>query len=125
MVEVSPRRVLLPDCRGVDRHLRITWHSDTSTVVFSHWVGEVCTASTPVALTGATEVINLLVRALGEAASRPAATPPSRRVVPSGLQRLRDRLRPRLAEVIDVTTALLSRSGNGSGQARDSGSRGS
>ena len=123
---MSPERVVLPDCRGVDRHLRITWHADTSTVVFSHWAGDVCTASTPVALAGATEVINLLVRALAEAASRPGATTMApRRSGLGGLHRLGDRLRPRLAEVIDATTALLSREGHGSAQGQDSRSRGS
>ena len=116
----------MPDCRGVDRHLQVTWHPDTSTVVFSHWAGDVCTASTPVALRDATEVVNVLVRALAEAASRPVATTLAvRRLGSNSLLRLRDRLRPRLAEVVDATAVLLSRVGHGSGQAQDRGSRSS
>jgi hypothetical protein len=33
VVEVSRSRVLVADSRGADRHLRVTWHADTSTIV--------------------------------------------------------------------------------------------
>ncbi|MGO8860528.1 MAG: hypothetical protein ACLQRH_07145 [Acidimicrobiales bacterium] len=108
---MPPNRVFLPDARGGDLYLRATWHADSATIVFSHWNGEVCMASTPVALTDSTKVIDLLVRALSEVAGRkpvgaaPAA-PPERR---GALDRLRHRLRPKLADVIDATTRFRSK----------------
>jgi hypothetical protein len=64
------RRAFLADVRGDDRYFRATWHPDTSVVVLSHWIGEVCTASTPVALADVSQLIGLLVNALQEAAGR-------------------------------------------------------
>ena len=111
MADVPPNRVFLPDARGGDLYLRATWHPQSATVVFSHWDGEVCVASTPVALSDATSVIDLLVRALSEVADRqlgaaaPAAAPQPR----SALDRLRHRLRPKLADVIDASTRFRSK----------------
>jgi hypothetical protein len=48
--EVRTRTLTLPDGRGGDRFLRVTWHPTTATVVFSHWTGSLCTASTPMSL---------------------------------------------------------------------------
>ena len=107
VVEVSRSRVLVADSRGADRHLRVTWHADTSTIVFSHWARGLCRASTPVAPADSVEVVNLLVKALGEMASRPAAAKSSGAPGLDLLRLLRDRLRPRLAEVIDATTRFL------------------
>jgi len=61
-VDAPPNRVFLADVRGGDQYLRTTWHPDSSTIVFSHWNGEVCLASTPVALTDSTKLIDLMVR---------------------------------------------------------------
>jgi hypothetical protein len=97
-----PNRVFLSDARGNDLYLRATWHPDSSTVVFSHWNGEVCTASTPVALTDCTKLIDLMVRSLSAVAERhlpPAEAPKP----PTTIERLKSRLRPRLAEVLDAT----------------------
>jgi hypothetical protein len=108
---VPPNRVYMPDARGGDLYLRATWHSASATIVFSHWNGEVCVASTPVALTDSTKVIDLLVRALSEVADRqlvptaPAASPQPR----SAFDRLRHRLRPKLADVIDASARFRSK----------------
>ena len=61
--------MLLGDARDTDRYLRVTWHPGSSTVVFSHWNGPVCAASTPVELDEASRLVELLVGALREAAS--------------------------------------------------------
>ena len=76
MADVPPNRVFLPDARGGDLYLRATWHPQSATVVFSHWDGEVCVASTPVALSDSTKVIDLLVRALSEVADGSWGWPP-------------------------------------------------
>ena len=112
MAHAPPNRVFLPDVRGGDQYLRATWHPDSATIVFSHWSGEVCVASTPVALTDCTELVELQVRSLSEVASRqfaPASAPP-----PPGttMDRLRAVLRPKVAEVIDAT-ARFRPSGRG------------
>ncbi|HWE57453.1 MAG TPA: hypothetical protein VG435_18245 [Acidimicrobiales bacterium] len=56
--------VVLSDVRDADRCLRVTWHPDTGTVVFSHWNGPMCAASTPVDLADASRLVELLVGAL-------------------------------------------------------------
>jgi hypothetical protein len=56
--------VVLTDARDGDRCLRVTWHPDSATVVFSHWNGSVCAASTPVDLADASRLVELLVDAL-------------------------------------------------------------
>ena len=61
--------MLLGDARDTERYLRVTWHPDSSTVVFSHWSGPVCAASTPVELADASRLVELLVGALRDAAS--------------------------------------------------------
>ena len=101
-----PNRVFLTDVRGGDLYLRATWHPESATIVFSHWNGEVCMASTPVALTDSTKLIDLMVRSLSEAVERrlPPAEPPEPRTVS---ERIKDRLRPRLGEVIEASTRFL------------------
>jgi hypothetical protein len=87
-------------------YLRVTWHPESATIVFSHWNGEICLASTPIALTDATKLIDLQVRALSEVATRrlsPVEAPRPRTV----MERIRGRLRPRLADVIDASTRFL------------------
>ena len=108
MAEVPPNRVFLPDVRGGDLYLRATWHPDSATVVFSHWNGGVCVASTPVALTESTSVIDLLVRALSEVADRQLlpGEPPAPQTT---FERLRLRLQPKLADVIDARTRFRSK----------------
>jgi hypothetical protein len=67
--------VVIGDVRGNERYLRVTWHPDTGTMVFSHWNGPVCSASTPVHLADATKVIDLVVRALKETVERQPSVP--------------------------------------------------
>jgi hypothetical protein len=101
-----PNRIFLADMRGGDQYMRATWHPDSATIVFSHWVGEVCMASTPVGLTESTRLIDLQVRALSEVANRripPVVTSRS----PGLLERFRRRLRPKLAEVIDASARFF------------------
>lgn len=93
MEEPKVRTLVLPDSRGGDRILRVTWHPATSTVVFSHWTGSVCTASTPVSLVEASKVIELLAGALRglahEALTAQTSVRPDRGAVPGLLRRLR------------------------------------
>ena len=84
----------------------MTWHKDTSTLVFSHWQDDVCVSSTPVSLDDASKLIGLMVGALKEAALRPVekSTPTS---APGGLlDRLRQRFGPQLAQVIKLHDRL-------------------
>lgn len=102
MEELFPRRVLLPDARGVQRYLRVTWHRETSTLVFSHWQGSICEASTPVSLQDAAQLVTLIVGSLKEAALGAASggTPPPSEQPRGLLGRLQDRLRPQMAQVM-------------------------
>ena len=61
--------MLLGDARDPDRYLRVTWHPESETVVFSHWHGGVCAASTPVQLPEASRLAEMLSGVL----RRPAA----------------------------------------------------
>jgi hypothetical protein len=65
------RRLFLPDVRGQHRYLRVTCHQETSTIVFSHWHGDVCVASTPITLEDSTELVEMILGSLKEAALRP------------------------------------------------------
>jgi hypothetical protein len=100
--EIRTRSLVLPDIRGDDRYLRVTWHAASSTVVFSHWSGSVCTASTPVSLSEASRAIDLLVDALRDVT---AATPESRTTLPpemSRASRLLGRFRSPRASIAEV-----------------------
>jgi hypothetical protein len=116
VADAPPNRVFLADVRGGDQYLRATWHPESATVVFSHWNGEVCMASTPVALTDCAELIELQVRALSQVADRrlapPVAPAPPQ---PGTMDRLRAILRPKLADVIDATARFIP---NGRNDAR-------
>jgi hypothetical protein len=54
----------LADSRDAGRHMRVTWHPDTETIVFSHWVGDSCVASTHLAAGDASSLVALLTDAL-------------------------------------------------------------
>lgn len=60
--------MLLGDTRDPDRCLRATWHPDAATVVFSHWNGSVCVASTPVDVADLSDLVGLLMVALRQSA---------------------------------------------------------
>jgi hypothetical protein len=110
VADVPPNRVFLADVRGGDQYLRATWHPESATIVFSHWNGEVCMASTPVALTDCAELIELQVRSLSQVADQwlaPVTVPKSMPKPPGTMDRLRTLVRPKLAEVIDATARFL------------------
>jgi hypothetical protein len=118
VAEAPPNRVFLADVRGGDQYLRATWHPESSTIVFSHWNGEVCMASTPVALTDCTELIELQVRSLSQVANRRLA--PTTAPKHSGAaERLRALLRPKMADVIDATARFLPKAKSDRRRIRD------
>ena len=96
--EARTRSLVLSDARGFDRCLRVTWHPASSTVVFSHWSGSVCTASTPVRLPEASKLIDLLVDALRQVAELAHTSRPDQRQG-HPLDRMRHWLRPGLGAV--------------------------
>ena len=73
MAEGVVRRIYVPDMRGTDEYLRMTWHAEQQVVVVSHWQGSVCTAATRVGVQDASEVIGFLAGALADAATQPVA----------------------------------------------------
>lgn len=102
MEETRTRSVVLPDIRGEGRSLRITWHPTTSTVVFSHWNGSVCTASTPVSLAEASRVIDLLVGALRTAVSDASGTHLGPKREMTAISRVLGHLKPGLAPMVEL-----------------------
>jgi hypothetical protein len=99
--EGKTRTVAIDDVRGNERWLRVTWHPDTQTVVFSHWNGEVCSASTPVRLADATKVAELVLRALREAVDRqPNSSSPAQTQRRDWFEKLRRAARPQMAKVM-------------------------
>ncbi len=107
MEEKRTRTLTLSDARGGDRFLRVTWHPVSSTLVFSHWTGSVCTASTPVKLPEASKIVDIVVSSLRDVAE--AAPAP---VAPSGtrlVDRLLKRARAPLAAVLRLPQRLAAR----------------
>jgi hypothetical protein len=100
--------VVLSDARAIDRCLRVTWHPASSTVVFSHWNGSVCTASTPVRLPEASKLIDLLVDALRQVAELPHSSC-SDQGQGRPLDRMREWLRPGLRAVSRLPRQLPTR----------------
>lgn len=122
-----PQRLILADLRGGGRYLRVSWHAETATLVVSHWVGDVCVASTPLGLTEAARMIGLLVGALQDTAAaglRAAETSPAgsarRRPGPLGqlVERVERRFRPRMAQIVELGERLRPRPEPGSEQRR-------
>jgi len=69
------RRIYVPDVRGHDSYLRMTWHAEQRVVVVSQWDGPVCTAATRLDVADTPEIISFLAGTLGDAATvRPAET---------------------------------------------------
>lgn len=102
MEDIRTRTLVLPDIRGEDRVLRITWHPASSTVVFSHWTGSVCTASTPVSLSEASRLIDLLVGALRDDVSSPRENELNTSAERTRTSWLLDRFRAPRASVVEV-----------------------
>src|SRR5580698_8628806 len=101
MDEGRTRTLVLDDSRGDERFLRVTWHPSSSTLVFSHWNGPVCTASTPVTLPEASKIIALVVSALRDVAETSAVRlSEATSAQPGGrIDRLLRRVRPHLATI--------------------------
>lgn len=107
MEEGFTRRLFLPDVRGARRYLRVTWHQETSTVVFSHWQDDVCVATAQIGLRDATQLISLLVGVLKESALTRSEAPGSGPSVPRGLLgRVRGRFSPQIAQIIRLHDRL-------------------
>jgi hypothetical protein len=64
-------RVFVPQALGADEFLRATWHERDRIIVFSHWSGNSCVAATPVRISDAPELAELLVTAVGHAVAHP------------------------------------------------------
>lgn len=102
----SPR-VEIPDRRDRERHLRVAWHASERTVIVSQWRHGVCVATTPVEVTEVPQLVNLLVKALGEATTTApiAERAPSPRTIRHDLKTLlRSRLCPRIAPVVTLSS---------------------
>lgn len=107
MEEKRARTLMLSDARGGDRFLRVSWHPASSTLVFSHWTGTICTASTPVKLPEASKIVDIVVSSLRDVAE--AVSGP---VAPSGprlMDRWLKRARPPLAAVLRLPQRLAAR----------------
>jgi hypothetical protein len=65
--------VSLGDARDANRGMRVSWHPDRQTIVFSHWNGAVCVASTPIDMGDADRLVDLLMSALRHAAAHTGA----------------------------------------------------
>ena len=137
LVETSPKRLVLPDSWGNDRYLRVTWHPESRTLVMSHWVNDVCSASTRLELVEASKLIGLVVAALEDSLSRSAAQVAAiasgttqaatvaamapkaaamARAMNETVSRLARALRPRFAQVVELTGRLKGEDGPGVGR---------
>ena len=78
MAEVAnfPHRVLIADVRENGTYIRVTWHSDGSTFVLSHWDNNGCIAATRVSVEDVPQLIVLLTNGLADALARERAVPP-------------------------------------------------
>ena len=71
-----PRRVFIEDLRRDGMFLRVTWHSEHSAFVVSHWDRDVCVAATRVAAKDVADVVSLLTNGLADALISAEASPP-------------------------------------------------
>jgi hypothetical protein len=114
--------VFVGDVRGTDQYLRATWHPDDAVVVVSNWVGDVCVGATAVGLADASKLIQLLVSALQDMATRQveakaaAASAPSPAGADTILGHIRRRFRPELALVIHLRLGRSSPEEQADGQ---------
>jgi hypothetical protein len=107
--ETRTRTLVLGDARGNDRFLRVTWHPTSSTIVFSHWTGSVCVASTPVRLPEASKVIDLLVGALRDLADKTGTADVGDHDEQRALDWLLQRLRPTVGMIRQLPEQLPTR----------------
>jgi hypothetical protein len=71
-----PHRVLIADVRENGTYIRVTWHSDRSTFVLSHWDNNGCIAATRVSVDDVPQLIGLLTNGLADALASERAVPP-------------------------------------------------
>lgn len=90
--------------------MRVTWHPGTATVVFSHWDGVVCTASTPITVGDAAEVAQLVVRALSEVACMSAQKAPPGNDAATALRWSQRWARPKFAAIVELSGKAWRRS---------------
>lgn len=99
---MRPSRLAIPDARGQGASLRVSRHTDQGKVVLSHWREGVCVASTPIELSEVPALIGVLADALGDAIDRDIPVVGSSRL--GFVERVREWLRPRLAQVTELRT---------------------
>ena len=63
---------ILPDARGGDRWMRVTWHDEADLVVLSLWRGDSCVATFRLAPDQVPQLVNDLVAGLAARGTRPA-----------------------------------------------------
>lgn len=80
--------------------MRVSWHKDRRFAVLSLWDGSTCTSTFRLPVEDAAELSQLLVGFLGDAIRD--APPPSHQPRPTWIDRLRQRFRPALADVIHL-----------------------
>ena len=98
-------RVFVPQALGADEFLRATWHERDRVIVFSHWSGNSCVAATPVRITDAPELAELLVTAIGHAASHPESA--GTEVVPPPPSSWRASWQARFTRILHRTRATV------------------
>jgi hypothetical protein len=69
--------------------LRVTWHSEHSAFVVSHWDRDVCVAATRVAATDVADLVSLLANGLADGLETAVAKPPFTSTAPTGSRRRR------------------------------------
>ncbi len=63
---------ILPDARGGDRWMRVTWHDEADLVVLSMWRGDACVATFRLSPDQVPGLVNDLVSGLATRGTRPA-----------------------------------------------------
>ena len=66
VVPLPPRGRWLPDARGGDRALRVSWHADEGCAVLSVWRGGTCTGTARLAAGEVAELVAALADGLAE-----------------------------------------------------------
>ena len=73
-VGAFPHRVFVPDSRGDEFFLRVTYHEPERLFVVSTWEHDRCTAAIRIPVSSAPELVTLLVNGLASAAGAPSTT---------------------------------------------------
>ena len=94
------KRHWFSDDRTPARRMGVSWHPENGLMVLSFWQGNECTATFRLPIDDAARLIQILASGLGESVQKPTSSPPAKH--PSWLDRVMERLRPSLAEVIHL-----------------------